>query len=249
MTYATRHLYPATPAHKVALKVGGCAPFSATDYPGQLAAVIFVQGCPWRCGYCHNPHLQARTPDSAIDWNALLDFLNRRVGLLDAVVFSGGEPTLDPALGSAIRAVRRLGFKIGLHTAGTHPARLLEILPWVDWIGLDIKAEFSHYDAITQRSNSAAAPLRSLQLLLNEDVLFECRSTIHPQLHSPASVQALGQHLHELGVQRYAVQIFRTQGCDDDFLNETGQALQAYPGAEILENLQKLFPHFEVRRS
>ncbi|WGQ35821.1 anaerobic ribonucleoside-triphosphate reductase activating protein [Alcaligenes faecalis] len=249
MTYATRPPYPKTNTHKVTLKVGGCAPFSATDYPGKLAAVIFVQGCPWRCGYCHNPHLQERTTDSAIDWDDLMVFLNRRVGLLDAVVFSGGEPTLDPALGSAIQAVRKLGFKIGLHTAGTHPARLQAILPWLDWIGLDIKAEFSQYDAITQRSKSAAAPLRSLQLLLNEEVLFECRSTLHPQLHSPASIQALGQHLHKLGVQRYAVQIFRTQGCEDNFLNETGQALEAYPGAEVLETLQKLFPHFEVRRS
>ncbi len=250
MSHATRHLYPAVrPSRSLALKVGGCTPFSATDYPGQLAAVIFVQGCPWRCGYCHNPHLQERTPDSAIAWDSLLDFLNRRVGLLDAVVFSGGEPTLDPELGAAIRAVRSLGFKIGLHTAGTHPARLLEVLPWVDWIGLDIKAEFEHYDAITQRPNSGAPALRSLQLLLNEGVLFECRSTIHPQLHSPSSVQALGQHLHQLGVQRYAVQIFRSQGCDDDLLKKNGQALQAYPGEDVLQNLQELFPHFEVRRS
>lgn len=250
MSYATRHLYPAAkPSHSIGLKTGGCTPFSATDYPGQFAAVIFVQGCPWRCGYCHNPHLQERTADSAIDWNALLDFLNRRVGLLDAVVFSGGEPTLDPALEPAIRAVRRLGFKIGLHTAGTHPARLLEVLPWVDWVGLDIKAEFSDYDTITQRSNSGAAALRSLQLLLSEDVHFECRSTIHPQLHSPASLQALGQHLHQLGVKRYAVQIFRSQGCDDTLLNTTGQALQAYPGEEVLQTLKELFPYFEVRRS
>src|SRR2546425_1022480 len=80
-------------------KVGGVTPFSATDYPGKLAAVIFIQGCPWRCGYCHNPHLQLRTGASLLRWPQVIDLLQRRVGLIDAVVFSGGEPTTDPALG------------------------------------------------------------------------------------------------------------------------------------------------------
>lgn len=78
------------------LKVGGLVPFTATDYPGQFAAVVFVQGCPWRCGYCHNPHLQPRSQPAEIEWDALLAFLARRVGLIDAVVFSGGEPSIDP---------------------------------------------------------------------------------------------------------------------------------------------------------
>src|SRR5450759_3498739 len=100
------------------LKVGGVTAFSATDYPGKLAAVIFVQGCPWRCGYCHNPHLQTRTRTSPTAWADVLLLLQRRVGLIDAVVFSGGEPTMDPALAEAMREVRALGFGVGLHSAG-----------------------------------------------------------------------------------------------------------------------------------
>ena len=87
------------------LKVGGVAPFTATDYPGQLAAVLFVQGCPWRCGYCHNTHLQPRTREGAVSWAKVMSFLARRVGLIDAVVFSGGEPTSDPALARLFRPV------------------------------------------------------------------------------------------------------------------------------------------------
>src|SRR5690606_12286562 len=98
------------------LKVGGLTPFTATDYPGHLSAVVFVQGCPWRCGYCHNPHLQERTPHSPIPWNDVLTLLDRRRGLIYAVVFSGGEPTMDPCLADALRETRALGFKIGLHS-------------------------------------------------------------------------------------------------------------------------------------
>ena len=87
----------------VKLVIGGFVSFTATDYPGKLAAVVFCQGCPWRCGYCHNPHLQERTRDSPLSWSALLTGLERRVGLLDAVVFCGGEATMDPALGDLPR--------------------------------------------------------------------------------------------------------------------------------------------------
>lgn len=68
----------ASPPAVAELKVGGLTPFSATDYPGKLAAVVFVQGCPWRCGYCHNPHLQARTPQGAMPWQDVLTWLRRR---------------------------------------------------------------------------------------------------------------------------------------------------------------------------
>ncbi len=231
------------------LKAGGFVPFTATDYPGHLAAVIFVQGCPWRCGYCHNPHLQERTPDSPLDWEAILNVLRRRSGMLDGVVFSGGEPTMDPALGEAMRVIRQLGFKIGLHTGGTHPRRLREVLPWVDWVGLDVKAGFQDYDAITRVANSGDAARESLKILLDAGTALECRSTIHPQLHTPDAVLALGQYLHQAGVQNYALQIFRPQGCRDAGLNDSGQALSAYPGLHISQALAKLFPSFEVRRS
>lgn len=231
------------------LKAGGFVPFTATDYPGHLAAVIFVQGCPWRCGYCHNPHLQARTPDSPLDWDAILDVLRRRTGMLDAVVFSGGEPTMDPALGGAMQVVRQLGFKIGLHTGGTHPRRLRNILPWVDWVGLDVKAGFQDYDTITRVANSGNAAQESLTLLLDAGIALECRSTIHPQLHSPDAILALGQYLHQAGVRNYALQIFRTQGCQDTALNDSGQALHAYPGTRVSDALANLFPSFDVRRS
>ncbi len=243
---------PAAPAPSGAaarLRVGGFVPFTATDYPGRLAAVIFVQGCPWRCGYCHNPHLQERTSDSPLDWETILDFLRRRAGMLDAVVFSGGEPTMDPALGAAMRAVRDLDFKIGLHTGGTHPRRLREVLPWTDWVGLDVKAGFQDYDAITRIHGSGAAAQASLDILLEHGADFECRSTIHPRLHSPDALLSLGRRLHDLGVRRYALQVFRAQGCQDAALNDSGKALGAYPGDAVIRTLAGLFPSFEVRRA
>ena len=89
MARTERHSSPAGPPQR--LRVGGLTPLSTTDYPGELAAVVFCQGCPWRCGYCHNPHLLSVRGASEIAWVDVLAFLRRRQGLLDAVVFSGGE--------------------------------------------------------------------------------------------------------------------------------------------------------------
>ena len=127
------------------LRVGGFTPLSTTDYPNYLSAVVFCQGCPWRCGYCHNPHLLPAHAPGEIAWSDVLSFLRRRWGLLDAVVFSGGEPLAQAGLGDAMRTIRRMGFRVGLHTAGTYPSRLAQVLSLVDWIGFDIKAPFAEY--------------------------------------------------------------------------------------------------------
>lgn len=233
-----------TPA--VALKVGGFTPFSATDYPGQLAAVVFVQGCPWRCGYCHNPHLQARTPDSPLAWADILARLRRRVGLLDAVVFSGGEPTMDPGLADAMRAVRELGFAVGLHTGGAYPRRLAELLPLLDWVGLDIKASVAGYDALTGIQNSAAPAWTSAELVLTSGVAHEFRTTIHPDLHTESDLFALARTLSTLGLRHYALQVFRATGCADERLRDAATA--GYPSAALLTQVAGLFERFTLRR-
>jgi pyruvate formate lyase activating enzyme len=231
------------------MKVGGLVPFTATDYPGLLAAVVFVQGCPWRCGYCHNPHLQPRTTDSPLDWNDVMSFLRRRVGLIDGVVFSGGEPTMDPGLSGAIRQVRALGYRIGLHTGGTHPRRLAQVLPDVDWVGLDIKAGFQDYARVTRVAGSGEPARASLRAVLDSGVDFECRTTAHPDLIDADALLSLGRELASLGVRRYAVQVFRPQGCADKDLNARGRSLRDWPGASIRDALDALFPFFEWRRA
>ena len=229
-----------------AFKVGGITPFSASDYPGKLAAVIFVQGCPWRCGYCHNPHLQPRLPHSPVAWGDVLNLLERRHGLLDAVVFSGGEPTMDRDLEHALRDVRAMGFDTGLHTGGAYPRRLESVLPLLDWVGFDVKALPSGYDAITQRRGSHFAAWQSLQLLLDSGIDYECRTTVHSTLLSDKAISELAGMLAKMGVHTYALQAFRTEGCSDESLNSTASGHRF--SESLLQTLRPLFRHLVVRQ-
>jgi len=225
------------------LRVGGITPFTATDYPGQLAAVVFVQGCPWRCGYCHNPHLQQRH-SGALDWDSVIAFLRRRVGLIDAVVFSGGEPTIDPCLELAIADVRALGFKVGLHTAGIYPARLSQVLPTLDWVGFDIKAPATHYESVTGVAGSGAAAFACAALVIDSGIAHECRTTVHSALLTDAQLLELATTLSGMGVRHYAVQLFRPTGCADAAL---ALACSGVPAAATLDAIGALFPTFTVR--
>jgi pyruvate formate lyase activating enzyme len=199
----------------VSIRVGGLTPLSTTDWPGMLAAVVFCQGCPWRCGYCHNPGLISARGDNEIPWDDVMALLRRRQGLLDGVVFSGGEPTLQPGLADAMREVRALGFRIGLHTGGAYPRRLAEVLPLVDWVGLDAKAPFADYPRITGVAGSGERARASLDLVLASGVAHDIRTTVHPALLADADVVSLAQDLSARGVKRYVIQAFRSQGCAD----------------------------------
>lgn len=213
------------------LKVGGLTPLSTTDWPGQLAAVVFCQGCPWRCGYCHNPDLIPARGEHEIPWDDVLAFLHRRRGLLDAVVFSGGEPTAQAGLADAMRAVRALGFRIGLHTGGAYPRRLAEVLPLVDWIGFDAKAPFADYARITGVAASGDPARQSLDLVLAAGVDAEIRTTVHPALLADAEVIALTHDLAARGVTQHVVQAFRSQGCADAGLKQ--RAARTRPWTEL----------------
>ncbi|MEF2070108.1 anaerobic ribonucleoside-triphosphate reductase activating protein [Consotaella aegiceratis] len=200
------------------LRVGGLAPLSTCDWPGQLVATIFCQGCPWRCPYCHNPHLLAARGDRELAWPDIGAFLRSRRNLLDGVVFSGGEPTLQKGLPEAMHTVRDMGFKIGLHTGGAYPARLREVLPLVDWVGFDIKAPFADYDRITGAPGGGEKARQSLRHLVESSVAFQLRTTVHPRLLSEADIERLRADLAELGLHKHTLQQFRAAGCADPSL-------------------------------
>ena len=146
------------------LRVGGLTPLSASDYPDRLAAVVFCQGCAWRCTYCHNPHLLPFRA-TEVTWSGIVEFLEKRKGLLDAVVFSGGEPTLQPALKGAMKEVNGLGYLVGLHTAGIAPRMLERVLPLVDWVAMDLKADWARHAEVTRVAGSGAHARRSMELI------------------------------------------------------------------------------------
>jgi pyruvate formate lyase activating enzyme len=228
------------------LRVGGLTPLSTTDYPGELAAVVFCQGCPWRCGYCHNPHLLRAHGASQIPWDDVLAFLRRREGLLDAVVFSGGEPLAQRALADAMRTVKRMGFKVGLHTGGAYPGRLAEVLPLVDWVGFDVKAPFDAYPLITGALGSGIAAQSSAGLVIESGVAHEFRTTVHPGQLSPGAVRQLADDLARGGVRHYALQEFRAEGCANAAL--VSDRPQSFLTDRFGTAIARSFVSFQLRR-
>lgn len=200
------------------MRVGGLEPYSSCDYPDALAAVVFLQGCSWRCPYCHNADLRPISGGHLSPWEDVVAFLKKRVGLLDAVVFSGGEPLLQGDLPTAMEQVREMGFRVGLHTGGGTPERFEVVLPLVDWVGFDIKAPFAEYETITGAPGSGAKVRESLHMLLASEVAHELRTTVHPKLLDDAGLARLNADLAAMGAGPTKVQPFRPQGCSDPSL-------------------------------
>lgn len=205
------------------LRLGGLTPLSSTDYPGQLSAVLFCQGCPWRCSYCQNEHLLPASTPASIAWPDAMRFVQSRRGLLDAVVFSGGEPTAQAGLMAASRQIRDMGFKIGLHTGGAYPKRLGELLSATDWVGLDYKTTDEHYADLTGSKLAAQQFWQSLKLLLDSGVRYEIRTTVHWHLLSRQQLRSMAVALANAGVRHYAVQLCLTrQGLAKNLVENAG---------------------------
>ncbi|HTU02212.1 MAG TPA: anaerobic ribonucleoside-triphosphate reductase activating protein [Candidatus Sulfotelmatobacter sp.] len=229
----------ATPrARSSGLRIGGFERMSLVDWPGQLAAVVFCQGCAWNCRYCHNPHLIPFRPPGKFSWENILSWLEHRRGLLDAVVFSGGEPTLHPGLYAAMQEARALEFKIGLHTGGPVPESLFPLLPLLDWVGFDFKAPFPAYARVTGHPHGEQA-LASYRMLHSVPVPCEVRTTWHPRLLSNADLLDMARSLADAGCTEWIIQRFRPEGCNDQELcaapiGEVPLEAISVPGLNIL---------------
>jgi len=224
--------------------VGGLTPLTTIDYPGELAAVVFLQGCPWRCGYCQNHDLIPRDNQNAIAWQEVVSLLENRKGLLDAVVFSGGEPTRHAGLAEAMQQVKSMGYKVGLHTAGIYPDRLAKLLHLVDWIGMDIKSAKADYQQITGVRGSGERAWESAQLLLESGISHEFRTTVHPDMLDNKQLTSLINELVELGADNYVIQECVTGHCLDESRRVTAAPTRF---TNLIQGLDGKFPMFSVR--
>ena len=232
-----------------ALRIAAVTPFTSIDFPGKLAAVVFLRGCPWRCSYCHNRWMRSRRAQSQDpQWNQVQELLDKRRGLLDGVVFSGGEPCMDPALPAAVRLVKELGFAVGLHTSGAYPRRLREVVGLIDWVGLDVKGNPQHpeaFDAIAGVKGACGAFLESFGVVKQAGVDFEVRTTAHPDYISEEDILSIGSWLKQRGVGAYALQIFRkAPGME----TELSPVPESWPSQSTLKALDAMFGRFTLRR-
>ena len=202
------------------MRLKGWVRTSLIDYPEYIATVLFTGGCNFRCPSCHNADLvlrPAEMPDLPLD--EVWAFLSRRVGLVDGVVVTGGEPTLQDGLIPFLRRVRERGLDVKLDTNGYRPDVLAALLDegLVDYVAMDVKAPPEKYPLLAGYADLDVARLeRSVALLQNSAISHEFRTTVVPGLLDEADVDEIARWI--AGAARYMLQQFRPTGTLDPSL-------------------------------
>ena len=174
----------------------GINKLSLLDYPGKVAAILYIDKCNFRCDFCHNWNtLIAATDNEDLIFEDILSFLRKRVGVLDGVVISGGEPTLMPDLEDKIKAIRELGYAIKLDTNGSNPDVVIKLLDkgLIDYIAMDIKSSFDEYYRFCKDDKEINNILRSVDLLKENRVDYEFRTTLISEYHNEEIIKKIGE--------------------------------------------------------
>ena len=165
------------------MKIGGFQKFSLIDYPGKISCIIFTQGCNFRCFYCHNPELvYPHLFGTPLAEEEIMDFLKRRKKQLEAIVISGGEPTIQEDLVPFLKRVKTLGYAIKLDTNGSNPLVIRELVrrKLVDYIAMDIKAPLKKYQDLVKVKVNLSRIKESIEIIENSSVEYEFRTTYIP---------------------------------------------------------------------
>ena len=219
--------------------IGGIQKTTLVDFPSKVAAIVFTQGCNFRCGYCHNPELingEAKIEE-------VFEFLKTRQGKLDGVVITGGEPCLQKDLPEFIKQVKELGFAVKLDTNGSFPEMLEKVLPDLDYVAMDIKAPLEKYSQIVNVDIDTSKILKSIEVLKNGGVDYEFRTTVVKSQLSFEDFEKIGQLIQ--GAPRYYLQRFEASKILDKSLeNEKTYSTEEF---ERIIDILKSYVKAEVR--
>lgn len=227
------------------MKIKGIQKLTLLDYPGRLAATVFLGGCNLRCPFCHNASLVVRGGGDEISEDELFEFLESRAGKLSGVCVTGGEPTLNPSLPSFINKIRALGYSVKLDTNGTNPDMLEQLIRdgLIDYVAMDIKSSPERYAAVSGVPGlDISAVERSVRLLLDGNVEYEFRTTVVRELHTFDDIDAIGRWIS--GARAYFLQPFKDSG---DIIKD---GFSSYSEAEISDLLaiaRVYIPNAQIR--
>ena len=180
------------------MTINGMQKLTLLDYPGNVACLIFTQGCNFRCPFCHNSGLLDMNNNcEKIDEKEVFKYLEKRKGLLDGVCISGGEPLLQKDIEYFIRKVKDLGYKVKLDTNGSSPKKLKQLIEegLIDYVAMDIKNDFLNYDKTAGMCTNIDNIKKSIEIIENSNIEYEFRTTIVKQFHDVGKLEKIIQYI------------------------------------------------------
>ncbi|MBQ3503523.1 MAG: anaerobic ribonucleoside-triphosphate reductase activating protein [Oscillospiraceae bacterium] len=231
------------------MKITGLQKMTLLDYPGRIACTVFLQGCNFRCPFCHNSDLLPPEGETAISVEELLSFLKKRRGMLDGVCITGGEPTVQKDLPQLLRAIKALGYSVKLDTNGTNPAMLKALVQegLVDYVAMDIKNSPAKYPRTSGVPGLNLQKVEeSMTFLLAGGLDYEFRTTVVRELHEAEDFREIADWIRFLGSGRRAKRFFLQRYVDRDSVLCPGYS--APEDAETASFLEAIAPAAEYAR-
>jgi len=208
------------------MKFGGIQKTSLIDFPGRIATVLFTPGCNLRCPFCHNWRLVLEPKGPFLSEENVFQILESRKRFVDAVVITGGEPTMHPDIPQFLKKLKQRGFAVKMDTNGFFPGVLRECLPYLDYIAMDVKTCSERYRLLGAEDTSSY--LRAVEMLKQGITDYEFRSTVVPGFVEEEYIPKMGELIK--GAKRFAFQQF----VPGDSLDKAFNSVKPYPSETIV---------------
>ena len=225
------------------MNIAGVQKVTLLDYPGKVACEIFTQGCNFECPFCQNSSLIPITNTGEFSEEEIFEYLNLRKNILDGVVITGGEPTVQKDLKGFIKKIKDLGLLVKLDTNGGNPKVLQELIDekLVDYVAMDIKNIFNKYNITAGKKINLDNIKKSIEILKASKIDYEFRTTIIKEMHSLDDIISICKLV---GDAKYYLQNF------EDSENVIDHSLHGFSREELLfidKYLKDVFPNVEIR--
>jgi pyruvate formate lyase activating enzyme len=230
------------------MQISGLQKLTLIDYPGKIACTVFLYGCNFKCGFCHNPELVLSNGEKeAYHEKNILNFLDKRKKYLDGVCVTGGEPLINPELKDFLNKIKEKNFLVKVDTNGSYPDHLKELIQnnVVDYISMDIKSDKDSYDILAGVDVDIGKIEESIKKIVNSGKDYELRTTVIRGYHDPDKIKKIGEWIKILDgkPKKYFLQSFVPR--EGNLVDENFEKIKPFENEELEEMKKAAMPYFE----